>query len=433
MERRHEALRTRIQTQYGAPVQIVDSHQACGLRVVHIEEGALAKHIEAEVGSPFDLANGPLWRAALFALGPDDHVLVLTMHHIITDGWSMAVLDREVAVLYEAWSSEPGADPTALLPELPLSYRQLALSMCDQMASEGYARQLGYWREQLAGAPTVPTLPTSRPAPVPGPVAHAGARYRFVIEQGAVARLRALARARNATMFMILMTGFAVLLAGHSGQRDIVIGTAIANRPRRDLKSMVGFFTNTLAVRIDLRDDPTASELLARVRETCLRAYENQDVPFERVISELKLARTSASNPLFQVTLGLHRQARSQTVADLRISRYDIDSCAVQFALALDFAESDSELAGVWEYSIDQFDRDDVMAWHEDLMNILTAMTAGHEPRVETLCATLADAASLRLELRSARTRDVNREKLRRRLTRSRNSADGSARNECDR
>jgi Condensation domain len=426
IERRHEALRIRIPTRSGDPVQVIDAHQQSCLRVVEIEESELAEHIEAEVRSPFDLAKGPLWRATLFAITPADHVLALTMHHIIADGWSMTVLDREIAVLYEAWSADPGADPAALLPALPTSYRQVVLSAPDRLAGEGYRGQLDYWREQLAGAPARPALPPTRSVPTDAPTSYTGARYRFALEPDLAGRLRALGRARNATMFMILITGLAILLAGYTGLRDIVVGAAIANRPGRDLKSMVGFFTNTLAIRVDLRDDPNAAELLARVRDTCLRAYENQDIPFDQVVSELHLTGTPHRNSLFQVTLGLHRQVGSQNVAGLQVSRYDLDSCDAQFALALDFAETRSELTGVWEYSVDHFERADVVAWHDELISLLYSMTAEHQARVETLCAALARKASQRLESRSAQTREANREKLQLRRRRAEARAGGS-------
>ena len=249
---------------------------------------------------PFDLAVGPLLRTALLRLGPDDHRFLLTMHHIITDGWSMGIFFRELTAIYAAFAT---GQPSPLAP-LPIQYADFALWQRDWLQGAVLQEQLGYWKRQLAGLPLL-AMPTDHPRP---PVLGArGASYRFVLPSSLAAGLRALSQQAGATLFMTLLAGFAALLAHYTGQTDVVVGAPTANRTRAELEGLIGFFVNTLVLRADLRDNPPFIELLGRVREAALGAYGHQDLPFEMLVEELHPERDLSRNPLFQITFQLQQ------------------------------------------------------------------------------------------------------------------------------
>ncbi|HLL46076.1 MAG TPA: condensation domain-containing protein, partial [Longimicrobiaceae bacterium] len=281
---RHEALRTVFAVRDGAPVQVV-APAACPLPVedlTHLpgaEREAEARRIAAaEAARPFDLERGPLFRAKLLRLGAGEHVLVLCMHHLVADGWSLDVLFRELAALYGAFTrGEPSP-----LPPLPVRYADYALWQREHLDGEVLERQLAYWRERLAGAPGVLELPTDRPRPAEQ--SFRGARERFRLAPGTTAAVRALGAREGATPYMVLLAAFQLLLARYSGEDDLVVGSPIAGRTRPETEGLVGFFANTLALRGDLSGRPTFRELLGRVRETALGAYQHQEVPFEKLV-----------------------------------------------------------------------------------------------------------------------------------------------------
>src|SRR5580693_2865721 len=236
--------------------------------------------VAADAAAPFDLGTGPLIRACLARLGRADHVLVLSVHHVVCDEWSAGILRRELDVLYEALRAGEG-DP---LPPLPVQYADVAVWQREWLSGEVLAAQLEYWRGQLAGAPVL-DLPADRPRP---PVrSAAGAVRRFTVPAQVAGRLRAVAREAGATMFMTLFAVFAVFLGRYTGLEDIVVGTPVANRNRAEIESLIGFFVNTLVLRADLSGDPSFGELLGRVRSTALAAYAHQDLPFEQLVDEL--------------------------------------------------------------------------------------------------------------------------------------------------
>jgi acyl carrier protein len=304
--RRHEALRTTFGESEGAPFQVVHPAGAARLEVTDLSRLASAEReaearrlAQEETLRPFDLRAGPLFRTRLLRLGEDDHVLVLAMHHVVSDGWSMGVLDRELATLYEAFArGEPSP-----LPELPVQYADFAVWQRAWLSGEVLERQIAWWRERLAGAPPVLELPTDRPRPATaGP--RAGHVFRVLPPETAQG-VRALARREGATLYMVLLAALDLLLARWSGQEDVVVGTPIANRTRRETEGLIGFFVNTLALRADLSGNPSFQALLGRVRETTLGAYQHQDVPFERLIDELRVERSLSHTPLFQVMFSL--------------------------------------------------------------------------------------------------------------------------------
>jgi amino acid adenylation domain-containing protein/non-ribosomal peptide synthase protein (TIGR01720 family) len=304
--RRHEALRTTFAERGGAPVQVVHPPAPLPLPLIDLAglpDGSREPRAERlaalEARRPFDLARGPLLRATLVRLDDEDHVLLLTLHHVVSDGWSMGVLVREVFALYDAFSR--GAPSP--LPELPVQYADFAVWQRRWLSGETLERQLAWWSERLAGAPPLLELPTDRPRPaLPR---HRGAACSLHVDAALAGELRALGRREGATLFMTLLAGFAVVLGRWAGQEDVVVGTPIAGRTRRETEGLIGFFLNTLALRTDLSGDPGFRELLGRVREATLGAYAHQDLPFERILEELQPARSLSHSPLFQVMLNL--------------------------------------------------------------------------------------------------------------------------------
>jgi acyl transferase domain-containing protein/SAM-dependent methyltransferase/acyl carrier protein len=412
VERRHDALRTRIATEGGTPVQVVEAGTALVLRRADAREDSLAAAIEAELRAPFDLTERPLWRAALFALAPTEHVLVLTLQHIIADGRSAGVLERDITALYAAWRADPSTPVDRVLPPLRLTHADFARSQLDSTGDDETRRQLAYWRRQLAGAPAEPGL-----APPATRLGHDGDRYRFDCATDLVAAVRNRARASRCTTFMVFVAAYQILLAAHGGQRDIVVGTAASTRTRAELEPMVGFLVNTLALRTDLRGDPDLGQVLGRTRRTCLDAYAHQDVPFDSVVEALDIA-PGTRFPLFEAVIGWQWAGSPPTrVADLRLRREEVDSRTAQYPLALDVTESAVNLAVTWEVNRDAFGPADVAGLHEDLLDVLAALAADPSARVEALCAAIRSRAEERARQRSAALRQTNSEKLRRRAT----------------
>ncbi|HLL48705.1 MAG TPA: condensation domain-containing protein, partial [Longimicrobiaceae bacterium] len=287
--RRHEVLRTVFATREGRPVQwarpaapfdlpVDDLGSLAGPRL----ENEVGRRIQAEVACPFDLARGPLLRARVLRLAGDEHVLTLVMHHIASDGWSISVLFRELTLLYRAHLDGTPAP----LPELPIQYADYAVWQRDHLSGEVLERQLGYWRERLAGAPAVLELPTDRPRPAVQ--SYRGALQRLEVEPRVAEALRVLARGEGTTFFVVLLAGFQALLSRYSGQEDICVGTPVAGRNRVELEGLIGFFVNTLVIRTDLSGDPTFHELLGQARATMLGAHAHPDLPFEKLVEELQ-------------------------------------------------------------------------------------------------------------------------------------------------
>ncbi|HYD81243.1 MAG TPA: amino acid adenylation domain-containing protein, partial [Paucimonas sp.] len=304
--RRHESLRTTFTTVDGAPVQVITPSLALELPVTdlsdlpHAEREARARWLaQDEAQTPFDLRTGPLLRARLLRLQENEHIVLFTMHHIVSDGWSMGVLVREVAALYAAHVQGLPSP----LPPLTIQYADFAHWQRQWLAGDTLQKQLDYWTDQLAGAPTLLALPTDRPRP---PVAsYRGATLPFTVPADIAARLHAVTNQAHATLFMTLAAAFNVLLARYSGQSDIVLGTPIANRNRSEIESLIGFFVNTLVLRTQVDHEASFADLLQQVRATALGAYAHQDVPFEQLVEALKPERHLSHSPLFQVMLAL--------------------------------------------------------------------------------------------------------------------------------
>ncbi len=351
--RRHESLRTRFGVVNGVPVQVIDEAPEFSLPVLDLSTVAEARRVAMEESQrPFDLAAGPLLRAVVLRLNDQEHVLLCTMHHIISDGWSMEVLTGELTTLYEAFA----AGKPSPLPELGIQYADYAHWQREWLQGDVLEQQLSYWKEQLKGAPAVLELPTdySRPAVQ----TFRGAHQSLSLSPELSTSLKALTQREGATLFMTLLAAFQTLLSRYSGQQDIVIGTPIAGRNRAETENLIGFFVNTLVLRTDLSGNPSFEELLRRVREVTLGAYAHQEVPFEKLVEAVQPERDMSRSPLFQVMLVLQNTPAAEVVKleGLQVTREGGESGTAKFDLMLSVSEtSDGRLQTLWEYNTDLF------------------------------------------------------------------------------
>jgi amino acid adenylation domain-containing protein len=356
--RRHESLRTTFANINGRLIQVIAPDVSFALRRLDLlsspkgEREAEAKRLAiAEVRRPFDLARGPLLRVTLLRLDEDEYVLVLTMHHIVSDGWSMGVLVREVVTLYDAFLN----DKPSPLPELPIQYADYACWQREWLQGEILEKQLGYWRRQLGNAPAILELPTDKPRHTVQTMN--GTRLSVALDESLMMALKALSQSEGVTLFMTLLAAFNVLLYRYTGQEDISIGTPTANRNRAELEGLIGFFANTLVMRTDLSGDPAFRELLARVRKVSLGAYAHQDLPFEKLVDELKPERDLSRQPLFQVMFVLQNTPKEDLrLPGLTLESFRVEETTAKFDLSLLVAEEGERVFVVWDYNTDLFE-----------------------------------------------------------------------------
>ncbi|HST57554.1 MAG TPA: condensation domain-containing protein, partial [Longimicrobium sp.] len=396
--RRHEALRTVFTEVDGSPVQVVAPFDGFVLPVedlAHVAEAErdaeVRRRADEEARRPFDLAAGPLFRAALLRLGGEDHVLLLSMHHIVSDGWSLGVLFREFSALYEAYR-EGGESP---LPELPVQYADYAMWQREQLEGEVLDRQLAYWREHLSGAPELLELPTDHPRP---PVqTYRGASVPVNFSSELLERLQTLGRSEGTTLYMTLLGAFQVLLSRYSGSEDVVVGSPIAGRTRGEVDGLIGFFVNTLVLRTDLGGDPSFRETLRRTREVTLGAYEHQEVPFEKLVAELQPERSMGHSPLFQVMFTLQNAGGGGgALPGLRVSGAGGEIASAKFDLSLGLAATPRGLRGELNYSTDLFEPDTIERMVGHLQRVLEQVAADADVRLSQLDL-LGDAERARL------------------------------------
>ena len=324
---RHEILRTTFRTTPAEPVQVISPSLPVPLPVVNLEElseavrTAESQHLaNTEARCPFDLSRGPLLRVRLLRLSSQEHMLLLTMHHILSDGWSLGIFVRELAALYEAFS----AGQPSPLADLPLQYVDFALWQREWLQGEVLERQLAYWKNLLGDAPPVLELPIDHPRPALQ--TFRGSSYAFSLPHTLSEKLKSLSNQQEVTLFMTLLAAWQVLLFRYTGREDILVGTPIANRTRREIEPIMGCFVNTLVLRGNLSGNPSFLEFLGRVRETTLGAYDHQDLPFERLVSELYHEREVSHSPLFHVMFTLWNTLKrelvgSETHLRLRVNR----------------------------------------------------------------------------------------------------------------
>ncbi|HVR96498.1 MAG TPA: amino acid adenylation domain-containing protein, partial [Thermoanaerobaculia bacterium] len=376
---RHEALRTRFPMAGGSPVQVIDPPPAWTLPLVDLsslpadrldrETRAL---VDAESVRPFDLAAGPLLRAVLLRRrAATDHVAFLGTHHIVSDGWSMTILVRELTALYAAFS----AGAPAPLPALPIQYADFAQWQRSWLQGEVLESQLAFWRERLDGAPAVMALPLDRPRPAVQ--SFHGASLGSILGGDVIAELRALSRRAGTTLFMTLLAAFDALLHRWTGESDLVVGTPSANRNREEIEGLIGFFVNSLVLRADLSGAPSFRDLLAQVRETTLAAYAHQDLPFEKLVSELRPERDLSHTPVFQVLFQLQNiPASALELPGLSLRFPEVETRTAKFDVTLNLNEYPAGLACEWRYNTGLFDGPTLLRLGHQLETLLRGLVA---------------------------------------------------------
>jgi alpha-ketoglutarate-dependent taurine dioxygenase len=382
---RHESLRTVFGADEGTPFQQIVGFNQFDTTEVDLrslpgnkKEDAAAHEAAVEINRPFDLTTGPLLRARLIRLADDEHVLVLTMHHIAADEWSLAILFRELTALYELRAG--GKDGT--LSELPIQYADYAVWQRQWLQGEAEDNLVSYWRKQLQGAPTILNLPTDRPeATAPG---FRGA-YELLETSAAVRDgVRRLSQNNGATLFMTCLAAFQILLSRFTGQQDLLVGTDVANRNRVETEGLIGFFTNLLPLRGQLTNDLKFDGLLAQVREVTLEAYAHQDLPFAKLVEEIRPERAMGRNPLVQVLLVMQNPAAPVQLKDLEVSRYDLPLETSRFDLVLFLAEREEGLTGFWLYNADLFEAKTITGLSRNYEQLLAQIIEKPNARIDS-------------------------------------------------
>ncbi|MBZ4336622.1 non-ribosomal peptide synthetase, partial [Corallococcus sp. AS-1-12] len=385
--RRHEALRTVFTERDGQPFQVILPSLEPKVALVDLRElpgpereAEALRRAQEEAQRPFDLERGPLLRVGLLRLSEREHLLLLTMHHIISDGWSLEVLVREAVAFYAARLS--GA-PAALAP-LPVQYADFAAWQRGWLQGDVLRTQLDYWKQRLGGTLPILELPSDRPRPAA--LTQRGATHSFLLPTPTQRKLEALCAQEGVTQFMALLAVFKLLLARHASQEDLVVSTPIAGRNRRETEGLIGFFINTLVLRTDLSGDPTFRELLRRVRECCLGAYAHQDLPFETLVEALQPERHLSRTPLFQVMFNLQNTSPAREgLAGLTLSPLDLHPGTSMFDLSLSLAPHPRGLTGLFEYSTDLFDPDTVARLGERYLALVEGLVADPSRRAWAL------------------------------------------------
>ncbi|NMF61950.1 condensation domain-containing protein [Brasilonema octagenarum] len=392
--RRHEILRTTFTTVDGQAIQVIAPSLSFRLPVIDLQklpkdkrEAEVLRLAHEEAQQSFDLANGSLLRVTLLRQTETEHALLLTMHHIISDGWSIGVLIREIAALYKAFS----LGKPSLLPELSIQYADFAVWQRQWLQGEQLETQLAYWKQQLGGKLPVLELPTDRPRPTIQ--TFSGARESLALPKTLSEKLKALNQRQGITLFMVLLAAFGTLLSWYRGQEDIVVGTDIANRNQAETKGLIGFFANQLVLRTDLSGNPTFLKLLERVREITLEAYAHQDLPFDKLVDALNPKRELNRSPLFQVKLVLENtQTPSLKLPDLTISPLKVENKTVQFDLLLELNETEQGLFGIWEYNTDLFDTVSIVQMSRNFEALLGRIATHPEAKLSELKTILSEA-----------------------------------------
>ena len=390
--RRHEVLRTVFDTgPDGEAVQIILPDLIAELEPIDLtgvgagQEDAWQALCGQEAAEPFDLRNGPLIRARLLRLKDNaeqqDALLLLTMHHIVSDGWSAELLVKEFSALYRAFTQGLAAP----LAELPIQYADFACWQRQWLNGEVLERQLHYWRQQLDGSPLVLDLPTDRPRPAV--MTYRGATLSFELPLETAQAVRALSRQHNVTLFMALLAVFQLLLSRYSGQADLCVGSPVANRNRPEIESVIGFFVNTLVLRADLSTNPTVAELLAQIKTTVLDAQQHQDLPFEKLVEALQPERDPSRSPLFQVMFVLAKQEPlTLRLPDLSVELIEDSGKIAKFDLTLHIQDwPDGRISGSWEYNTDLYDVSSIERLERHYQQLLQAIVSQPQCRVSEL------------------------------------------------
>ncbi len=380
---RHAILRTTFATVDGEAVQNIAPALSIPLPLVEVQalsEADIEALLVAEARAPFDLTRGPLLRARLLRRALAEHLLQLTFHHIIFDGWSLGVFLRELGALYAGYVN--GQPPA--LPELPIEYADFAAWQRRELQEEVLQRQLAYWKQRLSGALPVLNLPTDRPRP---PVqSHNGTLYRFAFPHALYINAQTFAQQEGVSLFMLVLAAFEVLLYRYTGQADMLIGIPVANRTRHELEGLIGFFVNTLALRGNLSGAPTFREVLKQVRQRTLEAYEHQDLPFERLVEALQPERDLSRNPLFQVMCAFQDTTGTTfSLPGITATVQVLDNRTALFDLSLDIEVTSTGLHGSFEYNTDLFDAATIQRLAGHLGTLLENAVAHPEQTIAAL------------------------------------------------
>jgi amino acid adenylation domain-containing protein len=385
--RRHKVLRTSFPTVDGSPTQVIAPDAKMEIHIVDLQqlttierEAECTVAIQQEASKPFDLETAPLIRCSLLQLSATEHVVLLTMHHIVSDGWSIGILIQELSILYPAFN----LGTPSLLSKLPIQYADFAVWQRQFLSSEVLEKQLNYWQEQLQDAPELLQLPTDRPHP--SVQTYQGATQSFLLDTDLAHQVQALSRQSGTTVFMTLCAAFSTLLYRYSGQSDILIGSPIANRNRSEIEPLIGFFVNTLVLRTRFEDNPSFEQLLAQVRKTTLHAYEYQDVPFEQVVEVVKPQRSLSHSPLFQVMFILQNAPLGElALSGITLSELPQENTIAKFDLTLSMSETPDGLVGAWEYNTDLFDRATIERMAGHFENLLSAIVENPQQLVSEI------------------------------------------------
>jgi amino acid adenylation domain-containing protein len=384
---RHETLRTTFELRDGQPVQIIHSQHSIPLRhfeLTHLSQAAQQEEIQRllreQARQPFDLNKGPLLRISLLRLAPQDHILILAMHHIVTDAWSMDILVRETITLYEAYSGGRLPD----LPPLALQYADFAVWQRNWLQGDVLAQQVEYWKQRLGDKPVVLELPTDRSRSAVQ--TYRGADWTFPFSPPLSQSVKAFCRAEGVTLFMVLLAAFKVLLHRYTGEPDITVGSPISNRHRKELEGLIGFFVNTLPIRTSISGDLSFRELLERVKEAALGAYAHQDLPFEYLVEQLLSDRDLSHSPLVQVLFNFEAvPPHTELLPGLEATMLNNENQAAKFDLTLFTRDRGSEIFGSLEYNVDLFNKDTIERMAGHLLTLLSAAMTNPAKRIAEL------------------------------------------------
>jgi amino acid adenylation domain-containing protein/thioester reductase-like protein len=381
--RRHEILRTNFQQVEAKTVQVINPDTTFKLKVIDLEGEQLVNvqnFINLEVEKPFDLHQDALFQTILWRLNDQSYVLLLNMHHIISDGWSTGILLQELSTLYQAYLSENKSP----LPELPIQYADFALWQRQYLSQEVRQKQLNYWQQQLADAPPLLQLPTDRVRP---PVqSFRGGIKEFQINADVSKRIRALSQESKATLFMTMLAAFVTLLYRYSNQDDILVGSPMANRNRREIEPLIGYFVNTVVLRTQLVGNLSFWEVLNRVRTVAMDAHAHQDVPFEQVVEALQPQRNLSHSPLFQVLFDLqHSLTEKLLFPGLALTPFGLEHTTSKFDLSLVIEDTGDKLIGWWEYSSDLFSLETITRLSDNFQILLAGIVANPETPINEL------------------------------------------------
>jgi amino acid adenylation domain-containing protein len=401
--RRHEILRTTFQVVAGEPRQVIGEPQPIALDVLDLSQlpdrDAKAQEVINDAAwQLFDLTRGPLMRLNLMRIEETEHILLLTFHHIVHDGWSSSVLLHEFTMLYNAFiRNEPSP-----LPELPIQYADFAIWQREWLSGEVLEKQLSYWRQKLAGALPVLELPTDRLRPaVPS---HRGGAVLVHLPPTLSSELQHLTNDEGATLYMTLLAAFKVLLHRYSGQTDICVGVPIANRNRAETENLIGFFINNLVLRSNLKGNPTFQSLLSQVREETINAYAHQDIPFEKLVEELQPERSLSYMPLFQVAFTLQNAPSEElSIHDLSLSELDVDVVVSKYDLSLFVIEMEDHLFSFIVYNSDIFDGPTIERLFKHYQMLLEGIVADRQQRIDELPMFTEEEQQLFTEINNTR------------------------------